>query len=210
MIAIIDYGAGNLGSVQKAFEFLGAPCAVTSSARDMLSADALVLPGVGAFGDCMRQLSARGLPDVIREFISSGRPFLGICLGMQLLFEGSEESGGVEGLCVLKGSVRRFPEASGLKVPHIGYNSVIPPAGSRLFASLPEELYYYFVHSYYCSCETAGALTAKTEYGIPFNAALEYRNISAAQFHPEKSGALGIRTLQNFIGIINYNVNGGV
>ena len=184
MIALIDYGAGNLKSVQKAFAHLGEPVTLTADKDVILTADAAILPGVGAFGDAMKSLEERGLPQVIRSFVETGRPFLGICLGLHLLFEESEETPGVQGLGILKGTVRRFPEEIGLKIPHIGFNSVTYRKDSRLFAGLPEEPYYYFVHSYYCFAEDRSVSAAMADYGIRFDAAVERGNLFAAQFHP--------------------------
>lgn len=202
MISIVDYGAGNLQSVQNAFCKLGAPTAVVSDPAALMEAEALILPGVGAFGDAMQALISRGLPDAIRQFVDSGRPFLGICLGMQLLLDESEESPGVKGLGILKGAVRRFPADMGLKVPHIGFNSIQRQNEADLFAGLGDEPYYYFVHSYYCQLEDPSQCAARTEYGISFDAAAQRGRIFATQFHPEKSGAVGLRTLQNFLQIV--------
>lgn len=208
MIALIDYGAGNLKSVQKAFAHLGEPVTLTADKDVILTADAAILPGVGAFGDAMKSLEERGLPQVIRSFVETGRPFLGICLGLHLLFEESEETPGVQGLGILKGTVRRFPEEIGLKIPHIGFNSVTYRKDSRLFAGLPEEPYYYFVHSYYCFAEDRLVSAAMADYGIRFDAAVERGNLFAAQFHPEKSGRTGLGTLENFICAVRTSKEG--
>ena len=208
MIALIDYGAGNLKSVQKAFAHLGEPVTLTADKDVILTADAAILPGVGAFGDAMKSLEERGLPQVIRSFVETGRPFLGICLGLHLLFEESEETPGVQGLGILKGTVRRFPEEIGLKIPHIGFNSVTYRKDSRLFAGLPEEPYYYFVHSYYCFAEDRSVSAAMADYGIRFAAAVERGNLFAAQFHPEKSGRTGLGTLENFICAVRTSKEG--
>lgn len=208
MIALIDYGAGNLKSVQKAFAHLGEPVTLTADKDVILTADAAILPGVGAFGDAMKSLEERGLPQVIRSFVETGRPFLGICLGLQLLFVESEETPGVKGLGILKGTVRRFPEEIGLKIPHIGFNSVTYRKDSRLFAGLPEEPYYYFVHSYYCFAEDRSVSAAMANYGIDFDAAVEKDNLFAAQFHPEKSGRTGLGTLENFICAVRTSKEG--
>ena len=208
MIALIDYGAGNLKSVQKAFAHLGEPVTLTADKDVILSADAAILPGVGAFGDAMRSLEERGLPQVIRSFVETGRPFLGICLGLQLLFEESEETPGVKGLGILKGRVRRFSEEIRLKIPHIGFNSVTYRKDSRLFAGLPEEPYYYFVHSYFCFAEDRSVSAAMANYGIDFDAAVEKDNLFAAQFHPEKSGRTGLGTLENFIRAVRTSKEG--
>ena len=201
MIALIDYGAGNLKSVQKAFAHLGEPVTLTADRDVILSADAAILPGVGAFGDAMRSLEERGLPQVIRSFVETGRPFLGICLGLQLLFEASEETPGVKGLGILKGTVRRFPEEIGLKIPHIGFNSVTYRKDSRLFAGLPGEPYYYFA-------QDRSVSAAMANYGIDFDAAVEKDNLFAVQFHPEKSGRTGLGTLENFIRAVRTSKEG--
>ena len=197
MIAIIDYGAGNLQSVEKALRHLGCQCQITADPGELAAAQAAVLPGVGAFGDAMGQLRARGLEEPIRQFVSSGKPFLGICLGLQILFEESEESPGVKGLGLLRGRVLRLPKESGLKIPHIGWNSlaVIKPGG--LFAGVEGEPYVYFVHSYYLRAEE-DVVTATAEYGTTIHAAVQKGNLLACQFHPEKSGQVGLSLLENF------------
>lgn len=201
MIAIVDYDAGNLKSVEKALLFLGAEAHVTRDFGEIRSADALILPGVGAFGVAMKRLAELELDKAIHEFVSGGKPFLGICLGLQLLFAGSEESGGVEGLSLLPGEIVRFPDMEGLKVPHIGWNSLTYPNPGRLFVDIPEASYVYFVHSYYLKAGTPEIVTAETEYGVPVHASVESGNLFACQFHPEKSGAVGLRILKNFIGL---------
>ena len=199
MIAIIDYGAGNLQSVRKALDFIGCEARVTDRPEDLETAEAAVLPGVGAFGDAMASLESRGLVDPVRAFIRQGKPFLGICLGLQLLFDSSEESPGVKGLGVLPGKILRIPDGEGLKVPHIGWNSLSFPNGrGRLFAGLSQEPYVYFVHSYYLKAEDPEIVAATTEYGVTIHAAVEKGNLFACQFHPEKSGAEGLQILQNF------------
>ena len=197
MIAIIDYGAGNMQSVEKALRHLGCQCQITADPGELAAAQAAVLPGVGAFGDAMGQLRARGLEEPIRQFVSSGKPFLGICLGLQILFEESEESPGVKGLGLLRGRVLRLPKESGLKIPHIGWNSlaVIKPGG--LFAGVEGEPYVYFVHSYYLRAEE-DVVTATAEYGTTIHAAVQKGNLLACQFHPEKSGQVGLSLLENF------------
>lgn len=197
MIAIIDYGAGNLQSVEKALRHLGCQCQITADPGELAAAQAAVLPGVGAFGDAMGQLRARGLEEPIRQFVSSGKPFLGICLGLQILFEESEESPGVKGLGLLRGRVLRLPKESGLKIPHIGWNSLSVGKPGGLFAEVEEEPYVYFVHSYYLRAEE-DVVTATAEYGTTIHAAVQKGNLLACQFHPEKSGQVGLSLLENF------------
>lgn len=199
MTAIIDYGAGNVANVSRAFSYLGAETFLTSDPDSLRTARAAVLPGVGAFGhasDCLRK---NGMSEALAEFIKSGRPFLGICLGMQLLFSGSQESAGASGLDIIEGSVVKFE--NNLKVPQIGYNSVTADEKARLFDGMPARPYFYFVHSFYCSVTDPEAVCAKTEYGVGFDSAFEKGNIFAVQFHPEKSGAVGLKLLENFIKI---------
>lgn len=197
MLAVIDYGAGNLQSVRKALAHIGCESVVADSPETLRTADAAILPGVGAFGDAMGQLRARGLEIPIKEFISSGKPFLGICLGLQLLFESSGESPGVEGLGVLKGKILRIPGKPGLKIPHIGWNSLNLNSREGLFAGLEGESYVYFVHSYYLNAEEA-VVTSTAEYGVEIHTSIQKGNLYACQFHPEKSGEVGIRMLKNF------------
>lgn len=201
MIAIIDYGVGNLYSVEKALAALGADAKITSDARTIAAADKIVLPGVGAFGDCMENLTATGLIPTIKDFVKTGKPMLGICVGLQILFEGSEESIGVAGLGLLKGKVRRI-QAPGLKVPHMGWNSLTiksPRQPLDLFQGLSEKPYVYFVHSYHSVPQDSSIVTATTEYGSELTAAVAKGNIQATQFHPEKSGDVGLAILKNFI-----------
>jgi len=197
MIAIIDYGMGNLFSVEKAFVKLGAEVVVTRSPEVILSADKVVLPGVGAFGDCMSNLSEYGLVHVIHEVIARGTPFLGICLGLQMLFDGSEEDPGVKGLGIFPGMVRKIV-APGLKVPHMGWNSLEITSDSQLFSKLSAESYVYFVHSYHAVPEDGTLIAAVADYGGPVTAAVGRGNVQAVQFHPEKSGAVGLVMLANF------------
>ncbi|MCX8129186.1 MAG: imidazole glycerol phosphate synthase subunit HisH [Clostridia bacterium] len=200
MIAIIDYGVGNLRSVEKAFHFIGAEAVVTSDREYIMAADAVVLPGVGAFADAMESLEKYGMVDVVRNVINSNKPFLGICLGMQLLFDYSEEGGErVPGLGVLRGAIRQLPQNMGLKVPHMGWNSIKINGGSPLFKELPEKSYVYFVHSYYLKAEDRSIVAATTDYGIQFDVAVAEGNVFATQFHPEKSGDLGLQILKNWI-----------
>lgn len=201
MVAIIDYDAGNIKSVEKAMQALGENVRITREPEEILSADHVILPGVGAFGDAMSKIRQYGLDEVIREVIDCGTPFLGICLGQQLLFESSEESEGVSGLGILRGKIVKLPEDQGLKIPHIGWNSLEFSGSGRLFAGLPEKLYVYFVHSYYLQAEDAQIVTATTEYGAHIHASVEKGNVFACQFHPEKSSDAGMRILRNFLNI---------
>lgn len=200
MIAIVDYDMGNLRSVEKAFVKLGLEAKVTRSPKDILNASHIVLPGVGAFKDCMRNLDQYGLIDPLLKSIEAGKPFLGICLGLQLLFEESSEFGVHKGLGVLKGRVVRFPSAGaeGLKVPHMGWNSINKKKESPLMKDIPEGEYFYFVHSYYAAPEDAGAALTTTDYGLEFVSSIAKDNITACQFHPEKSQKAGLRVLKNF------------
>lgn len=201
MVAIIDYDAGNIRSVEKAVISLGYEAVLTRDADSILAADHVILPGVGAFGDAMDKLSAYGLVDVIRIVAERGIPFLGICLGLQLMFESSEEAPGVEGLGLLKGNILRIPEKDDLKIPHIGWNSLRYPLQGRLFAGIPEEAYVYFVHSYYLRAQELEIVKAVTEYGVEIHASVEKDNLFACQFHPEKSSDVGMKILQNFMEI---------
>ncbi len=202
MIAIIDYGAGNILSVQKALDHIGCENAVTSDASVIADADGAVLPGVGSFGDAMDHLAASGLVGAVKEFAASGRPFLGICLGLQVLFDRSEESPGAQGLSLMPGQVKRFPSDMGLKIPHIGWNSIEYNPACPLFRGLPENPYVYFVHSFYLEAQDKDVVSATAAYGIPFHAAVWKDNVFATQFHPEKSGGVGLQILRNFAGMI--------
>lgn len=202
MIAMIDYDAGNIKSVEKALVSLGAETVLTRDPEQILAADGVILPGVGSFGDAMKKLHFYGLPEVIRQYTELGKPFLGICLGLQLLFESSEESPGVEGLHVLEGRIKRIPDAPGLKIPHIGWNNLEFPRESRLFKGLPENPYVYFVHSYYLEASDSSRVTAETMYGVRIHAAVEKDNVFACQFHPEKSSETGLSILRNFLEFI--------
>ncbi len=201
MIAIIDYDAGNIRSVEKALTALGEQPVVTRDKEKILAADKLILPGVGAFGDAMERLHQYGLVDVIREAVKKGTPFLGICLGLQLLFERSDESEGVEGLGILKGEIKKIPHSPGLKIPHMGWNSLEIKPDTRLFAGIPNGSYVYFVHSYYLKAEDPAIVAATTEYSTHIHAAVEAGNVFACQFHPEKSSEVGLRILKNFISL---------
>lgn len=201
MVAVIDYDAGNIRSVEKAMAALGEESVVTRDAGTILAADHVILPGVGAFGDAMEKLHKYRLREVIEETVGKGTPFLGICLGLQLLFEGSEESDGVEGLGILQGRIVRLPEAQGVKIPHIGWNSLRYPNPGRLFEGIKEEAYVYFVHSYYLQAKDSAIVTATTEYASLIHASVEKDNVFACQFHPEKSSDVGMRILKNFLKI---------
>lgn len=198
MITIIDYGMGNLRSVAKALEHLGLVSEITAEPERIAAAERLILPGVGAFGDAMVELEKRRLIAPVVDYARSGRPFIGICLGMQLLFDESEESPGVAGLGLIPGRVRRFEP--GLKVPHMGWNTVRQARPSPLFAGVPDNDYFYFVHSYYVdpSPRAEEAAAGLTTYGIEFAAVLSHGNIFGTQFHPEKSQQRGLRMLENF------------
>jgi len=206
MIAIIDYDAGNIKSVEKALFSLGEEVVITRDAEKILSADGVILPGVGAFGDAMEKLHSYGLVEIIKKCVNNGTPFLGICLGLQLLFESSEESPGVEGLHILDGKILRIPDAPGLKIPHIGWNDLSFPNAGKLFQGLPENSYVYFVHSYYLQAADEKIVTATTEYGIHIHASVEKGNVYACQFHPEKSSDVGLQILKNFIAITKKDV----
>ena len=198
MIAIIDYDAGNIKSVEKALLALGQEVEVTSDREKILSADKVILPGVGAFGDAMANLRESGLDEVIREVVKKEIPFLGICLGLQLLFESSEETPGVEGLGILKGRILRIPPSPGLKIPHMGWNSLHLQNNGRLFKGIPEDTYVYFVHSYYLQAEEPEIVKAVTDYSTTIHASVEKDNVFACQFHPEKSSRYGLKILENF------------
>ena len=201
MIAIIDYDAGNLKSVEKALAYIGEESVITGEREEILKADKVILPGVGSFGDAMANLKRLGLDDVIREVAANGTPFLGICLGLQLLFESSEETPGVEGLGILKGKVLRIPDKEGLKIPHIGWNSLKLSNNGRLFQGMIGEPYVYFVHSYYLQAEDPAIVKATTDYSTCIHASVEQGNVFACQFHPEKSSAVGLQILKNFAAI---------
>lgn len=201
MIAIIDYNAGNLKSVEKALISLGEQCMITRDRQEILSADRVILPGVGAFGDAMGQLKKYELDKVIHEVCHTGIPFLGICLGLQLLFDGSDESTGVEGLHILEGDILRIPDKKGLKIPHIGWNSLELINDGRLFKGMSQNPYVYFVHSYYLKAKDEGIVKSVTDYSTTIHASVEKDNIFACQFHPEKSSTVGLQILKNFAAI---------
>ena len=198
MIAIIDYDAGNIKSVEKALKTLGQEVVVTRDADTILKADKVILPGVGAFGDAMGKLHDYGLVEVIHKVVEKNTPFLGICLGLQLMFESSEETPGVEGLGILKGKIVKIPENGDLKIPHMGWNSLHFQNGGRLFLNLPQDSYVYFVHSYYLQADDETIVKATTDYSTCIHASVEKDNVFACQFHPEKSSDVGLTILKNF------------
>ena len=199
MIAVIDYDAGNIKSVEKALLHLGQEVYITRDKDTIRSADHVILPGVGAFGDAMGKIRSYGLEPVIRDVVEKGTPFLGICLGLQLLFEESDETPGVTGLGLLPGRILRIPDREGLKIPHMGWNSLDVGAGASLFKGIEEHPYVYFVHSYYLAAENEEDVAASTFYSTKIHASVEHGNIFACQFHPEKSSAVGLKILDNFV-----------
>lgn len=201
MIAIIDYGAGNLHSVKNALDFLGADNIVTGNKEEILNADKVILPGVGAFGDAMKCLEESGLVDTVKAAAQSGKPFLGICLGLHLLFEESEESPNVKGLGIFKGKIVKIPDNGSLKIPHMGWNNIHITKDSKILKNIGDEPYVYFVHSYYVEAEDSSVVSAYTEYGQRLDIAVEKDNVFATQFHPEKSGDTGMEILKNFINL---------
>lgn len=201
MIAIIDYDAGNLRSVEKALTALGEKPVITSDEAVIASADKVILPGVGSFGDAMGRLHQYGLVDVIHQVVDKGTPFLGICLGLQLMFDSSEESEGVKGLGLLRGKIRRIPDCPGLKIPHMGWNSLEITPGARLFQGIDQGAYVYFVHSYYLEAEDGKVVAAVTRYSTLIHASVESGKVFGCQFHPEKSSGTGLKILKNFVEI---------
>ncbi|MBQ7563539.1 MAG: imidazole glycerol phosphate synthase subunit HisH [Lachnospiraceae bacterium] len=199
MIALIDYDAGNIKSVEKAVEKLGYRQILTKDAETILNCDKIILPGVGAFGDAMKRLRDQELVSVIKKAVKEKIPFLGICLGLQLLFEDSEESAGVEGIGILKGHIRRIPAGEYRKIPHMGWNSLTLRNNGRLFRGIDENAFVYFVHSYYLDADDKTIVKAVTDYNTEIDASVEQENVFACQFHPEKSGAVGLRILKNFL-----------
>ena len=201
MIAIIDYDAGNIKSVEKAVTALGGQTILTRDPDEIRKADKVILPGVGSFGDAMENLHRFQLPEVIREVVRDGRPFLGICLGLQLLFDRSEESPGIPGLSILRGEILRIPEGEGRKIPHMGWNSLHLQNNGRLFKDMKEGTFVYFVHSYYLKAADPSIVRAVTEYGVSIHASVEQDNVMATQFHPEKSSGAGRQILKNFLSL---------
>lgn len=199
MVAIIDYDAGNIKSVEKALLHLGEGVIITRDREQILNSDKVILPGVGAFGDAMEKLRSYGLDKVIYEVVERKIPFLGICLGLQLLFEKSDETPGVKGLGILPGEILRIPDKEGIKIPHMGWNSVKIKENARIFKDVPQDSYVYFVHSYYLKAGREEDVAATTEYSTLIHAAVEYDNVFACQFHPEKSSEIGLKILKNFV-----------
>ena len=202
MIAIIDYGAGNIQSVSKALKHIGCDCFITNNKEEILSADGAVLPGVGSFGDTIDNMERLGIKEAVKEFIASGKPFLGICLGLQLLFPASEESPEVDGMGIFAGKIRKIPSDLGLKIPHMGWNNIEINPSSRLFKGIEKNPYVYFVHSYFLKAYERDIVAAQAEYGVIIDAAVEKGNVFATQFHPEKSGETGLKILKNFAEIV--------
>lgn len=203
MIAIIDYGAGNIQSVYKALKFIGADCKVTSDKDEILNADGAILPGVGSFGDAMETMTKRGIKDTIIEYTKSGKPFLGICLGLQLLFPESEETPGVKGLDIFKGTITKIPNQNRtLKIPHMGWNNISIKQKNGIFKDIEGEPYVYFVHSFYLKAQDKDIVAATTQYGVEIDAAVQKGNVIATQFHPEKSGEVGLKMLKNFVEMV--------
>ena len=201
MIAIIDYDAGNIKSVEKALQYLGEEAVITRDREEILGSDKVILPGVGAFGDAMEKLHQYGLVDTIQEVVDRRIPFLGICLGLQLMFESSDEAPGVKGLGLLPGKILRIPKKGDMKIPHMGWNDIKIKEGAKLFAGLEDHPYVYFVHSYYLQADDPSIVAATTEYGVTIHASVEKDNIFVCQFHPEKSSTVGLQILKNFIAL---------
>lgn len=198
MIAIIDYDAGNIKSVEKAFQYLGEETVLSRDRDEILTADKVVLPGVGSFGDAMQKLKDYNLVNTIYDVVDKNIPFFGICLGLQLLFENSDETPGVGGLGILPGEIKKIPDREGFKIPHIGWNSLELLHNGRLFKGIDKQSYVYFVHSYYLKARDEQIVKAKTDYVVNIHASVERDNVFACQFHPEKSGDVGLKILENF------------
>lgn len=203
MIAIIDYGAGNIQSVNKAFKHIDCDCVVTRDKDIIMKAEGAVLPGVGSFGDTMNTMNEYGIKDTVVDFTKSGKPFLGICLGLQLLFPASDESPEAKGLGIFDGTITKIPSGAGLKIPHIGWNSLDIKKNDGLFKGIEGNPYVYFVHSYFLNATDKSIVSAQTEYGVKIDASIAKDNIFATQFHPEKSGEVGLKMLKNFADIVN-------
>lgn len=201
MIAIIDYDAGNIKSVEKALTALGQTAVITKDRDTILHADKVILPGVGAFGKAMERIRGYGLDTLIQKVVAKDTPFLGICLGLQLLFDSSEEAPGISGLGILRGKIRKIPDNAGYKVPQIGWNALTFPNSGRLFQGIAQNAYVYFVHSYYLQAEEPEIVTAATEYVVNIHASVEKGNVFACQFHPEKSSEVGLQILRNFVAL---------
>ena len=201
MIAIIDYDAGNLRSVEKALNYIGEDTVITRDKDVIMNSDKVILPGVGSFGDAMEKLNNYNLINTIYDVVDKKIPFLGICLGLQLLFEESEETPGVTGLGILKGRIKKIPSIDNIKIPHMGWNSIDIKDGAKLFRGMSKQEYVYFVHSYYLEAEDENIVAATTEYGTHIHASVESGNIFACQFHPEKSSETGLHILQNFVNL---------
>lgn len=199
MIAIIDYDAGNIKSVEKALTFIGEDVVVSKDRDEILAADKVILPGVGSFGDAMEKLKSNNLINTIYDVVGKNTPFMGICLGLQLLFENSDETKGVSGLGILEGKILRIPDKEGLKIPHIGWNSLEFINNGRLFNNIKDNAHVYFVHSYYLKAKNEEIVKATTDYSVNIHASVEKNNIFACQFHPEKSGFVGLQILRNFV-----------
>ena len=198
MIAVIDYGGGNIQSVYKALKFIGCECKITCDKNEIINADGAILPGQGCFGDCIDSMRKNGIDEAVKSFIDSGKPFLGICVGLQLLFEGSEENPETVGLGIFNGKIKKIPSGEGLKIPHMGWNSINILNDEGVFKGIEDNSYVYFVHSYYLDAEDKNIVSAQTEYGVKIDAAVTRGNVTATQFHPEKSGETGLKMLRNF------------
>lgn len=199
MVAIIDYGAGNLQSVKKALDFIGCESEITANKNKIEAASHIILPGVGSFGDAMNSIRGRGLEETIKRAASGKKKFLGICLGLQLLFEKSEESPQTEGLGIFEGSIVTIPKDRGLKVPHMGWNSVSLKQKCGIFRGISDQSYFYFVHSYYLKDAPSDIVASTTDYGVKIECAVQKGSVCATQFHPEKSGKAGLQLLKNFV-----------